>query len=181
MNSGITDLHVGTKYSFLKIHNSNFHAALSFELGLPTGRVDGNLSDGFLEYEPSVILARDFPRLRNLQVFAQTGVGFVQRQKHHADPSDDEPAAHEWNWTGGFFLPLPHVVATTEFAWHTNRWNHGGGQNEVYLTPGAVWKLPGHWECGVGVSFGLTSDAHKVGVALKLTREFQTRGEKESE
>lgn len=174
---GFMDWHAGAKYSFMNIRNSNFHAAVAAKLGIPTGNVDGGFSEGFMEYEPSVMAARDFPRLRGAQVFFQTGVAFLQRVRRASDAVEEEPDAHEFHWSGGMFIPLHRVVGTAEFAWSTNRWNHGGQANELYVAPGAVWKAPGGWECGFGAAFGITPQADRWTFTMKLTREFETNGD----
>jgi hypothetical protein len=176
---GVGDLSLGTKYSFMNIHGSPFHAALSLNIGVPSGSVNQELGEGFLSYEPSVILARDFRGHGNLQVFTQVGISFVQRTQHHRDRADDVPSAHRFQWSGGLFRPFRHVVVTSELSWQTNRWNHGGRDNELYLTSGTVWKLPGRWELGVGVSAGLTPLSDAVGLQVKFAREFQSRNTRE--
>ena len=172
---GRGDLQIGTQYSFMNIRGSNIHSAVGFEVSLPTGDVEKELSEGFVEYEPYIILARDFPRLHNMQVFTQVGVGFVQRARQRAGSDDLEPAAHEFNLGVGMFVPFRRLVLTGEFNLSTNRWNHGGREREMYATPGAVWRLPRNWEMGIGVPVGLTRDADKSGAIFKLIYEFGTR------
>lgn len=77
-NRGVGDLQIGTKYSWMNIGRSNFHAAVGFELGVPTGSVGKGLGEGNLEYQPYVVVAKDFPRLSRLQIFSQFGVCFAQ-------------------------------------------------------------------------------------------------------
>lgn len=173
---GRGDLSIGTQYSFMNMRRSNFHSAVGFEVSLPTGSVEKELSEGFLEYEPYFIIAKDFPRLNNMQVFSQIGVGFVQRVRRPVEADEEEPAAREFNFNAGMFVPLRRLVLTGEFNLSTNRWNNGGSAREMYLTPGVVWRLPRDWEIGVGVPFGLTRDAERSGAIFKLTYEFGTRG-----
>jgi hypothetical protein len=175
--SGWADVSFGTKYSFMNIRGSHLHAALAFSLGIPFGSIKSGLGDGFLHYEPSVMLARDFPLLRNLQLFSQVGVSLVQRVRGRLDSTENEPAAHQLQWSGGFFKPFRHLVVTSELSWETNRWSHHGQDNELYVTPGTTWKLRGGWEFGVAVSAGLTSESDSVILQMKLTREFQSRAE----
>ncbi len=58
---GVGDLELGTQYSFMNIGGSSFHIAPRFSIGVPVGDVNRDLGDGFMEYEPAIILARDFP------------------------------------------------------------------------------------------------------------------------
>lgn len=170
--AGTGDVEVGTQYSFLNIADSPFHAAARFDVQFPLGDVNRELGEGFIEYQPSVILARDIPQWHNAQLFTQVGFGLVQRVRTPDDRADREPAAHELVWNSGVFVPFSSVVTTLEFSWRNNQWNHGGDENEVYLTPGAVWKLPEDIEVGVGVPFGLNRQSDSIGVITTLTWEF---------
>lgn len=165
---GSGDLRFGTKYSFMNMRGSNFHSAFGLEIGLPTGDMEKELSEGLIEYEPYFILAKDFPKLNGAQVFTQIGFGFVHRVKG----DEDEPAAHEFFWNTGIFVPVKQVVLTSELNWQTNRWNRAGKDNELYFTPGVVWHPSRTWEIGLGLGVGLTRDADKLRGIVKLTYEF---------
>jgi len=97
--AGVGDLSLGTKYSFMNIYGPPFHGAVSLNIGVPSGSVNHGLGEGLLSYEPNVHLARDFIEHRNLQVFTQIGISFVQRIQHHRNPADDAPSAHEFQWS----------------------------------------------------------------------------------
>ena len=169
---GRGDLSIGTQYSFMNMARSNFHSAVGFEITLPTANIEKEMTEGFVEYEPYFILAKDFPKLNNLQLFSQVGIGFKQRARRHADANDDEPAAHEANLGVGMFIPFRRVVFTGEFNFSTNRWNNGGREREVFATPGSVWKLPRNWQLGLGVPIGLTRDSDRFGTVVTLVYEF---------
>ncbi|MET0625252.1 MAG: hypothetical protein ABW250_20105 [Pyrinomonadaceae bacterium] len=169
---GSGDLRLGTKYSLMNVRGSDFHTAVGLEVGLPVGNVEKGLGEGFIEYEPYLVLARDLPRLNRAQVFAQVGVGLLQRVKRPRAEDEDEPAAHEFNLNAGVFVPVRRLVVTGEISWQTNRWNHGGDESHLYVTPGVVWHPFGAWEVGVGVPVGLTGGADKFRNVLKLTYEF---------
>ncbi len=170
--NGPGDLEIGTKYSFMNIAGTDFHIAVSFDIAFPLGDVNKGLTEGFIEYEPFFILARDFPQLNDLQLFTQVGVGLVQRVKKPDDPDDEEPAAHEFIWNSGFFIPFGPLVFTTEFNWNVNTWNNGGKENQMYITPGLVLNLSGPWEVGIGTPVGLTDDADNYRIIGMLTYEF---------
>jgi len=172
--SGRGDLNIGTQYSFMNIRRSNFHSAVGFEVTVPTGSVKKNLSEGFIEYEPYLIVARDFPKLNHMQIFSQVGVGFVQRAHGQVAAADQEPAAHKFNFNVGTFMPFRHLVFTGEFNLTTNRWNNNGREREMYATPGLVWRLPRSWEIGVGAPVGLTADSDNFGAVIKVVYEFNT-------
>jgi hypothetical protein len=169
---GVGDLELEAKYSFMNLGKAGFHAAFGFGVQFPVGSVDKGLSEGFMEYEPFLVLAKDLPALHQAQVFLQTGLNFVQRVKTADTADETEPAAHELFMSGGFFLPINPFVLSTELTWTNNRWNHDGTENAWYVTPGLTWRLGHEWEVGAGVSVGLTDDSDHWRLILQVTKEF---------
>jgi hypothetical protein len=169
---GIGDLELGTQYSFMNIGDSLFHIAPRFSIQVPLGDVNQDLSEGFLEYEPAVILARDFPELHHAQFFTEIGASLVQRVNTPKDADNAEPAAHEMNLGTGFFVLYPHGAATFEFNWANNRWNHHGTENDIYVTPGYLWRVMRELEIGLGIPVGLNKSSDRFEVSAHVTWEF---------
>lgn len=163
---GSGDLRIGTKYSFLNIHGSHFHSAIGFELGLPAASANRGISEGKIEYEPYIIVARDFPRLSRLQLFSQLGLTLahsITRSTATADNHDGKTV--ELN--SGMFVPYGHARFTMEI-----NWSKATKENSLYLTPGIIWKLPRNLEFGVGMPIGLSRDAESFRTIVKLVYEF---------
>jgi hypothetical protein len=172
VSRGIGDVEAGSQYSFMNIGGSPFHLAPRFSLQIPAGDVNRGLSEGFLEYEPAVIVARDFPELHHTQFFTEIGASFVQRITTPADAADAEPAAHQLKWGSGCFVLFPHAAATLEFNWTNNQWNHHGTENEMYLTPGYLWRAARNLEIGLGIPVGLNSSSARFEVIAHVVWEF---------
>lgn len=171
--SGIGDVELSTLYSFMNIRGSDYHAAVSFELELPTASVDKELGEGVMEYAPSVIVARDFPAWHRAQVFSQLGLSFEDRVRSgDEEEGGEEPVAHSVFWNAGFFVPVERVVFSAELSWRNNRWNHHGEESEWYLTPGATWKISDDVQAGVAVPAGLNTGADRYRVLFQLVTEF---------
>jgi hypothetical protein len=170
--SGIGDLELETQYSFMNIAGSDVHAALRFGIGFPTGSAKRGLSEGFIEYEPSVLLAKDFPRLLYFQLFTQIGVRFVDRVKGPAEDEEREPSVHEFFWSSGVFLLTAWGVLTSELTWATNKWNTKGEEEELFYSPGIVMPFAGGWEVGVGVPIGLTKQSDDLRMIGHVIYEF---------
>ena len=165
---GLGDLELGTKYSFMNIGGSGFHAAVGVDLTLPLADPDRGLGEGTTELEPYVALGRDLPSLNNAHLFGQVALGLVRQTR---GDSDEDPA-HELSVNTGLIVPMHDFRLVGELNYATNRWNHDGDESELFLTPGLVWDLPGTWELGVGVPIGLTDGADDYRVITQLTWEF---------
>lgn len=169
---GIGDLELGTQYSFLNVRGSLFHISPLFTTTIPLGDVNKDLSQGFMQYEPALVVARDFPDLHHSEVFSEIGAGFVQRVKRPADPDDAEPAANELEIGAGFFTMFKHSALTMEFNYENNQWNHGGDDNELYVTPGILWRPRRNVEVGLGIPVGLNSTSDRFDVSFHFVWEF---------
>jgi hypothetical protein len=166
ISRGPGDLRIGTKYSFMNIRGSHFHSAVGFELGLPAANAKKGISEGKIEYQPYVVIAKDFPKLSRLQLFSQfgiTGAHSITRSSASADNHDGKTT--EWN--SGMFVPYRQVRFTTEI-----NWSKGVAENNFYLTPGIVWRLAHDLEFGVATPIGLSRDADRVRTIAKLVYEF---------
>lgn len=169
---GIGDLELGTQYSFMNVGGSLFHISPLFQVELPLGDVNTELSEGFVEYEPAVIFARDIPQLHQTQIFTETGLSFVQRVKRPAEADDAEPPANEFNLGAGFFTLWPFGATTFEFNWNDNKWNHHGEENQLYVTPGVLWRVTRGIELGLGIPVGLNQQSDRYQIAAHVVWEF---------
>jgi hypothetical protein len=163
---GSGDLRLGTKYSFMNILGSNFHGAVGFELGLPAASAKKGISEDKIEYEPFVIVAKDFPGLSRLQLFSQLGLSFSHSiRESRSDENDSNEKIVEWS--SGMFVPYRRARFTTAFSW-----SKSSSESSLYLTPGLVWKLPRDLEVGAGVPIGLTRDADPFRIVAHVVYEF---------
>ncbi|MCU1265887.1 MAG: hypothetical protein JWM21_2205 [Acidobacteria bacterium] len=167
ISHGSGDVRLGTKYSFMNIHGSNFHSAVGFELGLPAASAKKGISERKIEYEPYVVLAKDFPRLSRLQLFSQLGLSFA-RSITRSTLDEGSPNEKTVEWNSGMFVPYRRARFTNEISW-----SKGSRESNLYLTPGIVWKLPRDLEFGVGVPLGLSREADGFRVIVNLVYEFR--------
>jgi hypothetical protein len=165
ISRGSGDLRIGTKYSFMNIHGSHFHSAVGFELGLPAASEKKGISERKIEYEPYVIVAKDFPRLSRLQLFSQLGLTFAH-SIIRSNASVDNQGGKTIDWNSGMFVPYRRARFTTEI-----NWNKGSNENNLYLTPGIIWQLPRDMEFGVGVPLGVSRGSESFRIIVKLVYE----------
>jgi hypothetical protein len=168
--NGIGDLQIGSKYSFMNIGNTNFHAALGFEIGIPLNK-NNDFGNKHISYEPYISLAVDFPGLHQAQLFAMTSLDIFDQGSN--PKAEFEPT--ELNLSGGFFVPFKHIVLTSEFSCNTSKLT-GGNEIQLYYTPGVVLNLPGAWEVGVGFPLGLNRQSNNYGAMAMITLEFNISG-----
>lgn len=171
--TGAGDFSIGSQYSFMGLQDGYSHAAVGFNLGVPVGDVDRGMSDGFFEVETYFTLARDFPQFNGAQLFSQMGVEWVSRVRRPDNPIPVPTAAHSFFWNVGGFLPIGDLRGTLEINWENNEWNQSGNNNELFLTPGVIWKISKEWELGVAAPVGLTDDADDVRVIGLLVYEIE--------
>lgn len=66
---GISDFAVGTQYSWMNINQSPYSTSLAFNTIFPTGDINEGLTDGFIQYQPMLILSRDFSGAYPSQIY----------------------------------------------------------------------------------------------------------------
>lgn len=164
---GADNFQIGSKYSFMNIGNTNFHAAIGFELGIPTRKINPGENKTLVSYEPYISLAVDFPGLDQIQLFSMTGIEFFSQRNRLI--IEHEPT--KLNSGVGLLVPYKFIVFTSEFSCETNILN-GGHETELYFTPGIILNLPGEWEAGIGIPIGLNQQSGKNDLTLMLTFEF---------
>lgn len=150
-------IELGTKYAFMNIAGIQLHSAIGFEIGIPLQSSSSDDEESGPEYEPYLILAKDFPRLNNLQLFTQL--------KLEMEDSFEEIG---FGWNIGVIVPLGKMCIVSEFSYLS------GEEKEIYITPGLVWSLPGNWELMAGCPIGLSDYSDKFRIMLGITYEVDT-------
>ncbi|MEK9630026.1 MAG: hypothetical protein VW455_13530 [Nitrospinota bacterium] len=168
--SGPGNIEVGAQYSWMALGDGNTHFSFGNLIELPVGPVDNGLTDGFLEVQPFVVLARDFPQFNQSQIFAE--FGFSWADKIRDTPAGSDPAFDSINWNVGGFVPIGPWRATMEINGSNNKWD-GGDQNEIYITPGVINKLSREWEIGIAAPIGTTKSSDDYRVVGYLMWEFE--------
>ena len=168
--SGPGNIEIGAQYSWMGLDDGHTHFAFGNLIELPVGPVDNGLTEGFLEVQPFVVLARDFPEINQSQIFVE--LGFNWGEKTRSVPSDSEPAINSIYWNVGAFYPFGSWRATLELNGSNNEWD-GGDTNEIFITPGIINKLSREWEIGIAAPIGTTSSTDDYRVVGYLMREFE--------
>ncbi|MZH02051.1 MAG: hypothetical protein F3745_01215 [Nitrospinae bacterium] len=168
--SGPGNIEVGAQYSWMGLGDGNTHFSFGNLIELPVGPVDDGLTEGFLEVNPFIVLARDFPESNQSQIFVE--LGFNWAEKIRTVPSGSDPALNSISWNVGAFYPIGSWRATLELNGSNNEWD-GGNTNEIFVTPGIINKLSREWEIGIAAPIGTTSTTDDYRVVGYLMWEFE--------
>jgi hypothetical protein len=178
---GFGDIDFGTEYSWMYIHKSTLSAAFYMNFHLPTGGINSHLTDGFIRYEPFLLLAKDIVHATwRTQFFSQIGFSIVQRLKTPINEQDIEPAAHSFIINSGIAARMKNVNYSLELDWQNNKWNNRGDKNILYLTPTIYLKVKNCFKLaetialGLAVPVGLTKSADKYWVVATLLVDIPT-------
>ncbi len=168
--SGPGNLELGAQYSWMALGDGNTHFSLGTLVEIPTGPVDNGLTEGSLEWSQFAILARDFPQWNQSQLFVEFGFNWVDRVRTPSGGAS--PTAHDLFWNVGGFFPIGPWRGTLEINGRNNQWD-GGENDDVFLTPGVIYKLSREWEIGVAVPVGLTPSSDSYRIVGYLMWEFE--------
>lgn len=155
--SGIGDLEIGFRYSWMEIAQSYFHAAFGVDVNLPIGDERKGLGEGHFAVTPAVVIAADMDKTKGTQFMVNFGAEIQEGAVSTKDA--------EWFLNFAVLVPIRHWTLTAE-------WNLK--QEERYLTPGIIWQPRKSLEIGVGLPIGLTEGSDDYRVVLMFTWEFDT-------
>lgn len=170
---GISDLVVASRYRFFDPNRSERTPGLDVEAGFsfPTGSFEKGLGTGGLGILFGWGLVLPLDPLR-----AHFGMGF----KLYTKNSDDIQVGNVFSYHGGFTYPLKvkalkeKVSLTAELKGFNHARNRkddkseGAAPDELYLSPGALWKLHQKFQFSVALLIGLTTHSSDVGMNLEL-------------
>lgn len=175
--NGIDDLEFGTKYSFMNIKGSDYHSAFGFEVSFPTGDIDNDISqsEGFIEFEPYIVLARDIKGLNNSHLFTQLGFSYSNKIRDTEENQGQDDSGYGFISNSGYIFPIYDFRLITEFNYESE-WNGGEREEEIFITPGLIL-VAGAWEIGFGLAAGLNNDSDNYRLIGMITYEFNIFGE----
>ena len=168
--AGVGNIEVGAQYSWMGMGDGNTHFSFGNLIEFPVGPVESGLTEGFLEIQPFIVLARDFPEFNQSQVFLEFGFDWVKQIRNV--PESIQPETNNISWNIGAFYPIELWRATLEINGNNNKLD-GGSINEIYITPGTIYKLSKEWEIGMATPIGITKTSDDYRVIGYLMWEFE--------
>ena len=168
--AGVGNIEVGAQYSWMGMGDGNTHFSFGNLIEFPVGPVESGLTEGFLEIQPFIVLARDFPEFNQSQVFLEFGFDWVKQARNV--PESIAPEIDNISWNIGAFFPIKLWRATIEINGNNNKLD-GGSINDIYITPGTIYKLSKEWEIGMATPIGITKTSDDYRVIGYLMWEFE--------
>ena len=168
--AGVGNIEVGAQYSWMGMGDGNTHFSFGNLIEFPVGPVESGLTEGFIEIQPFIVLARDFPEFNQSQVFLEFGFDWVKQIRNV--PESIEPETNNISWNIGAFYPIELWRATLEINGNNNKLD-GGSINDIYITPGTIYKLSKEWEIGMATPIGITKTSDDYRVIGYLMWEFE--------
>ena len=148
-HQGVGDLTLAANYNF--VQSEMYSLGVRAEFTLPTGDEDRDLGGGQFAVTPWLLSA------------FRVGPGEVLAGIGEQIGEDDD--AFLYDIAGA--VPFKSFVGILELTG-----SHGGGEDAVYLTPGAYYRPSEKFQVGLGVPIGLTDDADDFAIVGKLILEF---------
>ena len=169
-NSGPGNIEIGAQYSWMAMGDGNTHFSFGTLVEFPVGAVDNKLSEGLIQIQPFAVLARDFPKLNQSQIFFELGFNLADQIRNTS--GDPEPSFESIFWNVGAFFPFGSWRGTLEINGSNNELD-SGEINEIFVTPGIIYKLSREWEIGVAAPIGTTNTSDDYRVVGYLMWEFE--------
>lgn len=175
--TGFGDLSIIAQYSLMRVRSLNNHVSFLMGIVFPTGDIHRDLTDGLLRFVPSFLFAHD-THFKNFigQLFGEIALSLVDRIKRQRDPADDDPAAHQVTINIGYDVRFPRVNYSVEINWLNNRWNNGGTDNSLFITPGIIYLTKAGVELGLGIAIGLTHESDCFRILGQINYTFSLLG-----
>jgi hypothetical protein len=129
--AGVGNIEVGAQYSWMGLGDGNTHFSFGNLIEFPVGPVESGLTEGFIEVQPFIVLARDFPEFNQSQIFLEFGFDWLKQVRNV--PESLEPEIDNISWNIGAFFPIELWRATLEINGNNNKLD-GGNINDIYYT-----------------------------------------------
>ena len=168
--TGVGNIEIGAQYSWMGLGDGNTHFSFGNLIELPVGSVENELTEGFFGVQHFIVVARDFPELNQSQIFFEFGFDWVKQVRNVSESLAPEVDSMSWNI--GAFFPIELWRATLEINGNNNKLD-GGNTNDIYVTPGTIYKLSKEWEIGIASPIGVTKTSDDYRVIGYLMWEFE--------
>lgn len=181
-DTNVSNAGVGLKYQFEEWPGfADIRSGTGFEFSFPIGSPSKKFVDEFGFISPFITFSRFLESYPQVLTFTNLGLNFVTNPPGRDKPKEERPD-HSLNLTlGGIFYHTNALRYTGELLYRTTEIG-GGGQNQVFLTPGINWDvpvkytsylyMPGLFQLSGGVQVPLTDEESNYRIFTKIKWNF---------
>jgi hypothetical protein len=157
---GISELHFGAKYAWLKWLKPTWDASVGVDTSFPVSRPPIELTDGRNHFTPYIVFGRKLGWWPGLSGFLHTSVDLISKSSTPGNFGRNQPHGNSLKLTPGFLYDRKAWHYTLEVDGTTTSVIGKGNQDFLTIRPGVVWDLPkklvfnahGRWLAGFSVT-----------------------------
>ncbi len=170
---GISELHFGAKYAWLKWLKPTWDASVGFNSSIPVSRPPIELTDGHDHFTPYIVFGRKLGWAPGLSGFIHASADFIAKSSTPGNFGRNQPHSHSLTLTPGLLYDRKAWHYTLEVDGTTTSLIGKGDHDFVTIRPGVIWDLPkklvfnakGRWLAGFNVTavFGPDGNTFSTG------------------
>ena len=176
---GISELHFGAKYAWLKWLKPTWDASVGFNSSIPVSRPPIELTDGHDHLTPYIVFGRKLADAPGLSVFINVHPDFVTASSTPGNFGRNEPHTHSLTVTPGLLYDHQAWHYTLEVDGTTTRMIGSGSHDFLTIRPGVIRDLPkwlvfnsnSRWLAGFNLTFVFGPDGNTISTGGRLRGE----------
>ena len=177
---GIGDVEFGGKYAFHEWLKPDYDASVGVNVRLPVGHPPRDLTDGYNQYAPYLVISHKSRTTAGLTWFVSPVLDVMEKSKVAGSFRKDDPHSSSLLFGTGFVLDRFPYHYTLETGWQTTSLVGRDNKQFFFIKPGFAWDLPrwltfdshGRWLFGFSVKFTEGPDGLRVDTGGKIRGEF---------
>lgn len=161
-DSSFSELIVGTKYRWNRGLPVSWESAVGIDVRFPIGNPPSDLSDDVVHVRPFFAVTRKLGGAHELEFFGNISYDMSLSSIDLRDPIAGEFLEDFISVTPGLTFPVDSLRLTFQATLASSELN-GGDETNLWLASSVLWtlpkaiqeKLPGRWDIGLGIQYGL--------------------------
>jgi len=177
---GISALHFGVKYAWLKWLKPTWDASIGVNSTFPVSRPPLELTDGHDHITPYIVFGRKLDAVPGLSEVFNLGTDFVSASPTPGNFGRNEPHSNSMSLRPGLLYDRGSWHYTLEVDGTTTRFIGSGTHDFLTIRPGIVWDLPkalvfharGRWLAGFSVTTVFGPDGNTISTGGRFRGEL---------
>jgi hypothetical protein len=167
---GISDLHFGAKYAWLKWLKPTWDTSVGINVSIPVSRPPIELTDGHDHFTPYIVFGRQLDGVQGLSGIFHASVDMISASPTPGNFGRNEPHTNSLSLTPGLLYDRGPWHYTLEIDGTTTRIIGSGSHDLLTIRPGVVWDLPkalkfharGRWLAGFNLTLVFGPDGNTI-------------------